>query len=282
METNEQNVQDPVEEAISGMEDLVKDHEEPSGEQPQEQVPAEEAPVAEAPVPAETEEHPTQEQEEPLDDIENLRAANEALIAQINRLSEQLAIRGQTVQPAQAKPVQAPAIPERPKPVFSLTEEEWQNALMDKDGFEGVFNRAFEMLEEMLESRRSITKEEVLSELPTTIQRVVIEQQRDAAMVHDFYRRRPDLIPFAKFVGHTFLEVQEAHQDKSPAEIFAMLDTEVDARLGNINKKPAQKAKPAPAPNARPAFAGGSTNRGNGATVMSEQEKEMLDLLDGM
>jgi len=185
---------------------------------------------------------------------------------------------GQTLEGVEGKPEgQQPQAPQVPPPVdaekFRITDEMYEDAMRDKDGFTKYTNDLLQ-----------VGEQRAMQRVMPMVNQLVQQQFALHTIVNDFYSDNPDLRPYREFVSFLASQVGSKHPDKSYPEVLGMVEQEARRRL-RLAKAEAgdDDSESKPKKTTKPAFAGDKVKgnrRRKDKVKLSKEEREMSDLID--
>ena len=113
---------------------------------------------------------------------------------------------------------------EKPSPLdITLSEDEWEEALRSKDGFEKVMSKFV---------KASLSKiNDLQKDIPKTVNNIATQIITIRSATRDFYRQNPDLVPFKPFVGVVADKILAENPDKDIEDVFGLVEKEVRDKL---------------------------------------------------
>ena len=233
-----------------------------------EEVKEEEAPKEEE----QPKEEPTQE-EEPKEDS-SIEAENARLREQLNEMARKIgASRGETPSPvAQSVEHKREEVKEAVQQVIAeLVTDEEADALIDepKKILSKVVDRAMKVLEE-----------KIMRSLPPIVGNVAQHHISIYRQVDEFYKKNSDLEQYRDFVGLVGTQIEAENPDWPVTKIYEETAKVARARLGmKLQAERSVEAKEVPA--MKPALPSTrSSRKPAGGPALSEQQKEMVDMLN--
>jgi len=157
-----------------------------------------------------------------------------------------------------------------------LEKHDFDRLIEDKEAFSSWAKSLFE-------KARSQAREDVLSQVPKTIQEQVNQQVAVRETVRDFYGANPDLKDYKSYVVSAAQEVAASDENKSFSEV---LDEAAKRARKNLGLKAPKKKSAAAGSANSPAFGkaseGGSARKKDSSSEnqLSDQEKQILDLIN--
>lgn len=261
----------------------------------QEETPVEEAPVIEPEQPytsmddfidegesvEETPQEPVeqaqeQEQEQESDTpdlLEMLRQQNELIIAQGEQLA-QLQMRGAGTAESPRGPevvTEPPSVqPQTPLPQLpALTQEQYDNIMSSPEAFQGY-------LQEVQRQAQAATAESIMQQLGPIVNKTVSHHVSVSAMVSNFYKDNPDLMPYRNQIGILANEILAANPGMPYAQLFKQVGEQAREKLRPLLN--AQKNRQVQ----RPGFAGRKptirNRQGEQKSAFDQEIDEMLAL----
>jgi len=171
----------------------------------------------------------------PVNELEELKRANEELRRKIDEMS---------APPAEPEPKEEPA-PE-PEPKLTLEEIDFLKDLdiddvtRDPEAFNKLLNKVFT---QGVETTRQVLGEGVLRSIPDIVKSNVTSMVALNEMKKNFYKANPDLEPFKKVVSSVFEEMASANPEKPFEEVLEDVGKETRKRL-ELHKKAIESPSP--------------------------------------
>ena len=191
-------------------------------------------------------------------ELDELKAANQALLVQLNALSQRVDVQNAEVKP-EAKPETAPDY---------FGDWSFDKIIEDETSFK-------KFLGEFAHKVKAVTEESVLTKLPGTVSKLTTEQMEARKTVDLFYTENSELAAAKPFVAQVVQTVASEHADWSLEQVLAEASTRAYKALGLQKKVVADEKR-------KPAFAGpASGNRtASAAAAKSKLEKELEELME--
>lgn len=189
-------------------------------------------------------------------ELDELKAANRALLEQLNSLSQRV----DTPKP-------------EPKPETSKAPDYFGEWTFDKIIEDETSFKSF--LGEFANKVKAVTEESVLTKLSGTVSKLTTEQMEARKTVDAFYTENSELAAAKPFVAQVVQTVASEHADWSLDEVLAEASIRAYKALGLQKKVIADEKR-------KPAFAGpASGNRtASAAAAKSKLEKELEELME--
>lgn len=177
---------------------------------------------------------------------------------------------GETSEGQQPQVPQVPPMGDMPK--MEVTDEMYEEALRDKDGFTKYTNDLLQ-----------VGEQRAMQRVMPMVNQLVQQQFALHTIVNDFYSDNPDLRPYREFVSFLASQIGSKNPDKSYPEILGIVESEARKRLRLAKAEAAEESDNKPTKKAKPSFAGDKAKgnrRGRKTQKPSKEEQEFSDMID--
>lgn len=208
--------------------------------------------------------------EEPESDLAILQARNKVLLEALDTASSGLAKpAAKPTEPKSAVAEPEPVAPKVPTPTQFVTSEEFEEVLTDAGKFNTLLNKVYSLGQSSVQGVR----EEVLTGIPSMVNKLVSEQSRLQGLVQDFYNKNNDLLQYRSYVGVVANELQGQHPEWEVAKLFEETEGEVRKRLKVIKAAPKEEGIK------KPSFANPPKSR-KPASAVSPTQQEINEMIN--